>query len=195
MSLSTHQLYQYLHTISPLSKQDFEALLVVVTPRLLKKGEYFACQGRIEKNCGILTNGVVRTFFRSAQGEEHIKSFGTRFSFVGGFSSLVSGKPNQISVQAMVDCSILTAPYADLVQLYPQRPGLETLARHVVESLFIFKETREIELLSLTAEERYLQFRKQYPQLEAIIPQYHIASYLGVTPTQLSRIRRKLLSQ
>jgi CRP-like cAMP-binding protein len=65
------------------------------------------------------------------------------------------------------------------------------MARLLAEYLFIRKEKREIELVTLDARERYAIFRKEHPTLEQFIPQYHIASYLGITPTQLSRIRRK----
>ncbi|HAS44100.1 MAG TPA: Crp/Fnr family transcriptional regulator [Microscillaceae bacterium] len=187
--------YEHICAITPVPIGDFDALWAILDKRTLKKGSYFAYQGRIEKKCGLLIKGVVRTFFRNKVGEEYIKSFGTPFSFVGGFSSLVSGQTNQISVQTIVDSIILEASYTEIIKLYQTYPSLETLGRRVAESLFVFKEAREIKLLSLTAEERYLEFREEYPTLEAIVPQYYIASYLGVTPTQLSRIRRKLLSQ
>jgi hypothetical protein len=77
------------------------------------------------------------------------------------------------------------------VNLYNTFPALERFARKLAESYFVLKEKREIELVLLEAGERYLIFQKEFPGLENRIPQYHIASYLGITPTQLSRIRAK----
>jgi CRP-like cAMP-binding protein len=76
--------------------------------------------------------------------------------------------------------------------LYDKFPDLERVGRRLAEFYFVDKEQREIEIVLLDAEKRYQIFLQQYPGLSQLIPQYHIASYLGVTPTQLSRIRRKL---
>jgi hypothetical protein len=75
--------------------------------------------------------------------------------------------------------------------LYDKYPKIERLARILAEYFFVRKEKREIELVTLEAKERYAIFQKEHPKLEQRIPQYHIASYLGITPTQLSRIRSK----
>jgi CRP-like cAMP-binding protein len=75
--------------------------------------------------------------------------------------------------------------------LYDQFEGLERIARKLAENYFMVKEQREIELVLLDASQRYRLFQQEYPGLENRIPQYHIASYLGITPTQLSRIRAK----
>lgn len=70
---------------------------------------------------------------------------------------------------------------------------IERLARKLAELFFVQKEQREIDIVLLDADKRYLLFQKEFPGLENMIPQYHIASYLGITPTQLSRIRKKIV--
>jgi CRP-like cAMP-binding protein len=84
---------------------------------------------------------------------------------------------------------LLVATYQEITKLYDQHPQVERLARILAEQFFVRKEKREIELVTLEAKERYAIFQQEHPQLEQLIPQYHIASYLGVSPTQLSRIR------
>lgn len=157
----------------------------------LKKGDYFACEGRVETNLGFLKNGVLRAFYRSSEGLEYNKTFFTENEFFGAYSSLVTGQINQINIQALTDCTILMADYEGITRLFEEYREIEKLARVLGEYLYVYKEKREIELVILQADERYKRFRKEYPNLENLIPQYHIASYLGITPTQLSRIRMK----
>ncbi|MFK7983078.1 MAG: Crp/Fnr family transcriptional regulator [Saprospiraceae bacterium] len=186
------QVFQFINSISQISEPTFEVYSSLFEKIDLKKGTYFAKQRRVEKNFGIILDGVVRTFFMTENGEEHIKSFGTPLTFIGGFSSLITGVKNEINVQAITNCTVLQAPYIELTQLFSRLPEVETLSRRITEGLFIWKEKREIQFLSMNAEKRYLQFRKDYEGLEFLIPQYYIAAYLGISPTQLSRIRRKL---
>ncbi len=84
------------------------------------------------------------------------------------------------------------ANFADLVKLYAKFHDLESLGRKIAEFYFLEKEEKEIEMALLDADKRYLIMRERFPTLEATVPQYYIASYLGISPTQLSRIRRKL---
>ena len=110
---------------------------------------------------------------------------------VGGYSSLVSQLPNSINQQALTDCDLLIANYTKLTDLLDKHQDLERLLRKISENYFVEKEKREVEIVLLEAKKRYAIFQREFPQLEQLIPQYHIASYLGITPTQLSRIRAK----
>ncbi|MDH5599450.1 MAG: Crp/Fnr family transcriptional regulator, partial [Cyclobacteriaceae bacterium] len=85
--------------------------------------------------------------------------------------------------------NLAIAEYSRMTDLYDSIPNLERFARKLVEQIFVSKERREIEIVMLSAAERYELFKKKFPELEKSIPQYHIASYLGISPTQLSRIR------
>ncbi len=183
------ELKTYLDTLTVLPDADWEALRPLFSATELPRGTYFAQEGRVENNLGFLRQGVVRAFYRSSNGTEYNKTFFSGPEFFGAYSSLVSRQPNRINVQALTDCLILKASYPDIAALFPQHRSVETLARLLAESLFLRKEKREIELVLLRADERYRRFREEHPALENLISQYHIASYLGITPTQLSRIR------
>ena len=108
---------------------------------------------------------------------------------VGGYSSMVTQLPNKINQQALTDCELLIGDFKKLTDLLDNHQDLERLLRKIAESHFVNKEKREVEIVLLEANKRYAIFQEEYPQLEQQIPQYHIASYLGITPTQLSRIR------
>lgn len=179
---------QNLVPLTPAMQRDLEALFV---PLVLKKEEYLAIEGRHETKMGFICSGVLRAFYRGTDGKEYNKTFFDTPAFVGGYSSLITGNTNNINIQALTDCDMLLVDYKQLVALYDKHPVLERMARTLAEWFFVVKEKREIELVTLNAAQRYEIFKQEHPMLENLIPQYHIASYLGVTPTQLSRIRGK----
>jgi CRP-like cAMP-binding protein len=185
------ELYKYLNSISPLQDETWRRVEPLFTEKTLIKGDYFIKEGEQAKQIGFLKSGIIRAFYRNNKGLEYNKHFFVAHTIVGGYSSLVTSTPNKIIQQTLSECKLLVANYAEIINLYNLFPDFERVGRRLAELYFVNKEQREVEIVLLDADERYLIFRKEYPQLEQQIPQYHIASYLGITPTQLSRIRRK----
>lgn len=181
----------YVSSITELSSSSLDKLLAIFHPMSLPKDSYFAREGEMQSRIAFLNEGVIRAFYRTSTGKEYNKSFFIGPSFVGAYSALITGASNQINQQTLTSCTLLVADYKELNQLYTKFPEMERLGRRYAELAFVEKEQREIELVLFEAGERYNIFRKEYPTLENLIPQYHIASYLGITPTQLSRIRRQ----
>jgi CRP-like cAMP-binding protein len=185
------ELYKYLNSISPLQDETWRRVKGLFTEKTLAKGDYFINEGQQARQIGFLTSGIIRAFYRNNEGLEYNKHFFVAHNIVGGYSSLVTSTPNKIIQQTLSECQLLVANYSEITKLYDLFPDFERVGRRLAELYFVAKEQREIEIVLLNADERYLIFRKEYPQIEQQIPQYHIASYLGITPTQLSRIRRK----
>tara|TARA_R110000868_G_scaffold236431_1_gene490462 strand:+ start:112 stop:678 length:567 start_codon:yes stop_codon:yes gene_type:complete len=184
-----NELYDYLNTISPVKEHTWHVVKNIFSECSLKKGDYFVESGDIAKKVGFLKKGVIRAFYRNNEGSEYNKHFFTKYNMVGGYSSMVTQQPNSINQQALTDCELLIGDYKRIIDLLDQHQDLERLLRKLAEGYFVVKEKREVEIVLLDANKRYAIFQKEYPQLEQEIPQYHIASYLGITPTQLSRIR------
>ncbi|AUC74954.1 Crp/Fnr family transcriptional regulator [Olleya sp. Bg11-27] len=184
-------LYNFLSTISPIHENTWNEVKKLFTEHSLKKGAYFLQEGEVAKNFGFLKQGVVRAFYRNNEGVEYNKHFFTQNNMIGGYSSLVTQLPNTINQQALTDCDLLIGNYKKLTDLLDKHQDLERLLRKIAEHYFVDKEKREVEIVLLEANKRYAIFQIEHPQLEQLIPQYHIASYLGITPTQLSRIRAK----
>lgn len=185
------ELKLYLEPLIVLNERSWAAFSRLFSEAKIKKGDYFACEGRVENQVGFLKKGVIRAFFRNREGVEYNKTFFTPKEFFAPYASLVTRQPNLINIQALTDCEILVADYPSVCALYEEYRQIESLSRILAENFFVAKEKREIELVLLQADERYRIFREEHPGLESLIPQYHIASYLGITPTQLSRIRTK----
>lgn len=185
-------LKDYINSISPIGEATAKELESLFIYKTLSKNDIFIESGRVAKKIAFLEKGIIRAYYRSKEGQEYNKHFFIPPCFIGGYSSLISGHPNQIIQQALTDCDIWEVDFFRLVRLYDNHPDLERMARMLAEQFFVQKEQREVELVLLNADERYAIFKKNFPELEQQIPQYHIASYLGITPTQLSRIRRTL---
>lgn len=184
-----NELSNYIDGLIRFTESEKELFVSLFKETHLKKNEYLAKEGEYSTKLAFLTKGVMRAFYRNSEGNEYNKTFFTNANFVGAYSSLITGKKNLINIQCLTDCTLQVAVYAQMTKLYSNYPTFESLGRRLAEYKFAIKEKREIELVTLNATERYEIFRKEHPKLENTIPQYHIASYLGITPTQLSRIR------
>jgi CRP-like cAMP-binding protein len=185
------ELRTYLQHFTALPDDAWEALGSLFKPQSLDKGDFFARQGSVENQIGFLLEGIMRACVTDSRGTEYNKTLHVPPCFVGAYSSLTTGSVNQINVQALETCRLLIADYRQVISLYDQYPAIERFARRLAEAFFVEKEKREIELVLLDAEARYSLFREAFPGLENRIAQYHIASCLGITPTQLSRIRAR----
>jgi CRP-like cAMP-binding protein len=183
---------KFIFDLTSVSTESWDKFSALFKPRVLKKGDYFIKEGQTAKELAFLETGIVRVFYRNDKGIEYNKQFFVNPCLIGGYASLITNLPTQINQQALTDCNILVAKYSEIKAFYSTYPDIERVARILAEYYFVEKEQREIEIVLLDAEKRYHIFKNQFPHLEQQIPQYHIASYLGITPTQLSRIRKKL---
>lgn len=185
-------LKQYFNAISPLSEETWAAISPLFKQRELSEFEYFVTGGSYAKEIAFLESGCVRAFFTNDEGKEYNKQFFVGPAFIGAYTSLLIGQKNLIPQQALTNCTIWAANYKALEAKYAQYHDLERLARKIAEFYFLEKERKELEMALQDATQRYFNFRAQFPTLEQLIPQYHIASYLSISATQLSRIRKKL---
>lgn len=182
---------KYLNSISDISENTWEALRIQFIELELEKGEYFVFEGDIAGDFAFLREGVIRAFYTNQEGIEYTKHFFRPPSIVGSYSSLITNEPSIYSQQALTHCKLLKANYKSILGLYDEFTDLERLARKFAEKYFVENEKKEIEIVLLNADKRYLNFQREYAGLDQLIPQYYIASFLGITPIQLSRIRRK----
>jgi CRP-like cAMP-binding protein len=133
-------------------------------------------------------------YYRDARGTEWTKAFCLAGTVVAAYSALLRGEPSRLSIQALEPSTLLVADFDSYQTLTAEHPCWQIVNRKLAEGLFIKKEQRESELLLDDASTRYQNFLDEYPGLEARVKQYHIASYLGITPVSLSRIRAQRLN-
>lgn len=169
--------------------RDFRKLLVA---RELERGEFFVRAGEPAREFAVVLSGALREFYLRPDGTEFNKSFCLSGEFSGSYYDLLRASASTASIVAMSDCRLVVGDYRAFTELYERHPMWERAGRLIAENLFIRKARREYEFMALTAEERYRLLQERTPQLEDLILQFHIASYLGITPVALSRIRQRM---
>lgn len=148
-------------------------------------------QGDICKQSAFVLNGCLRGYTIDSNGFEHVLSFAPTDWWIGDMYSLLSQKPGNLNIEAMVDTEVVLLSKINQDKLYKKVPKFERFFRIIIEKSLIAYQQRLNDNLSLTAEERYKKFCKTYPQLINDISQKQIAAYIGVTPEFLSKLRAK----
>jgi CRP-like cAMP-binding protein len=183
-----------LRAAGPVSGVAVDDVLALARERVFAKNDSFATAGETPSELGFVVDGVFRAFLRNEDGREYNKTFFPEGTFLMALSALVTGEPNRIDLQALTPATLLVMDYRAFTTLYDRHHDLERVARRLIEVEWAKKEQREIALVLDDAASRYENFQREHPGLENRIPQYHIASYLGITPIHLSRIRSRRAS-
>lgn len=160
--------------------------------QVYNKGDLLIRVGEHIKKIYFILDGIARFFYLTEAGKDFTKHFALKNDFVGSFSSLVLKTPCRFSVQAQTKTEVLAFPIAIIKEGYKRHPSWERIGRIHAEKIAVKKELRECEFLLDSAETRYRSFLKEYHDVADRVPQYHIASYLGITDVSLSRIRKKI---
>lgn len=184
------RLREYTNTKVCLEEDEFEVLANLLSVRDIRANDYLEQPGADKSTIFFMLSGLVRYFYLSDDGKEWNKAFVSANVMSTSFSKDFLGQSSPYGIQALEDTTVLIADYAAFEAMFEQYRGIERLGRKVLEDILIFKMNRERSFLQDKAEARYDDFITQYPLLLGRIPQYHIASYLGITEASLSRILR-----
>lgn len=179
--------------IYPISNDCWSNIKSLAYLKELDKDEYFSREGEKAKGLGLLLKGVCRIYYLDDNGNEWNKHFLQENNFIA--SSISPEKHSITNIQALTDTEIIFLPLPKLLELSKKYNDILLFIQKLTFSYLEQKEEREINLLSETALNNYVIFKKKFPKLENEIQHFHIASYLGITPTQLSRVRKKLSHQ
>jgi len=189
------QLRTSIHRFLKLDDAEWAMLVPCLEERQLAKHEFLAVEGKTANEVGFILDGNMRHYY-TRDGEEKTTYFYFEGHFVSSYISCLTGKPSELTIEALTDCTLLVFKYKDLQKLYEQSHKWERFGRILAEYLAIGLEERMVGLLMLSPEERYLQLLESNKQkIIERIPQHYISSYLGITPVSLSRIRARLLKK
>lgn len=188
-----NKLIAYLKSFVQLSDAFIEELEGQLTINSIEKGAVYFDRDTYSRKLGFLTKGVMRIYDIDESGNEWNKVFLSTPSFLLGNPN-VEEKSTHF-VEAITPCEVIEFPIDFIKERLTDNPELRELQTKVLLHLFAKKSKREYDFLTLTAKERYLKCLKEYEHIIEDVPQFHIASYLGVTPTQLSRINTSIKNQ
>jgi len=160
--------------------------------KTLEAGEFFIKEDKPATHFAFVIEGVLKEYYLTKKGDEYVKAFNLKGDFTGSYFDLMSGLPSTCSIRAIKDTKLAIGSFKEFHRLYDTNIHWQKLGRVIAENLFIKKAKREYELLTLSAEERYLKLIEEWPDVEAELTQILIASYLGITPISLSRLKRMM---
>ncbi|WP_111309825.1 Crp/Fnr family transcriptional regulator [Confluentibacter sediminis] len=193
--MKTKPLLKYIDNYVSLTKKEEDFLVSKVIYRKYLKGQYLVQQGDICKYTCFVISGCTKTFYMDDLGQEHIMMFSIEDWWTSDMGSFINQTPADFNIQFLENTELIMFSYEAMEDLYRNIPKLERFFRQIIEKAFIASQKRIVRNLSMTAKDKYLYFKNQYPQIEQRIPQYMVASYLGITKEFLSKIKSQLLSE
>ena len=187
--MSTELFFQKIRTYHPISEKAELAWAKILHPRSYKKGEYFITEGQYPKAVAFVAKGLFSQNYISDTGEVVIKYFFPELRLAASVSAMLSNTPSKYTIVAIENCTVLVYNFFEFKSLVDAHSDLATFYIKYIEVHWIIeKEPIEISLRQFDAKTKYGEFVQKFPQLIKRLKKHHIASYLGITPTQLSRI-------
>jgi len=188
-----NQLKQTIENYYPISESSWKLIENIAQFQTLKKGEKLLENGEIAKNLHFVAKGVLRAFITDQQGNFYNKNLFLENYFAGSKVSLMQQSPSNFTLEVLEDSIIINLNYKKYISLINENDDLKNFyIAHLEKNWIIDKEEREVALVMQDATERYINLLQKHPNIADRVPLLHIASHLGITPTQLSRIRKNL---
>jgi CRP/FNR family transcriptional regulator, anaerobic regulatory protein len=185
------QVKEYISRFVSYSESEWQPFLDALVKRQVPKGVYLMEAGQICDYVAFINKGLFRTFCM-VNNEEVTYNFSFDGNFFTDYSSFVTRQPTIEYHHALEDAEVLTLSYDKMQQIYANVPKWEKFGRLIAEFILVRIVERNRSMLFLNAQELYLNLMKTRPKVIANIPQHYIASYLGIQPESLSRIRKRL---
>jgi len=186
-------LESHIHHVFSISPEDCGKVSALFKPETLKKGDYFLHAGKIAGKMSFILDGLLRVFVPGAD-REVTQWIGTPGYFMTDIASFLFRGPARFNMQALTDMHLFTISHEQYLQMGMLIPKWNELEKLFISKCFITLESRVLDLISLTAEERYQKLFDHNRELFNQVPLQYLASMLGMTPETFSRIRRKMIS-
>ena len=186
------ELIAYILKFGNLNKEEINLITSKCHQIKLDKQAYFSEAGKIPRQIGFILNGVIRVFYYNDKGEEITRFFIMENNFVVDLKNFYGGLPATAYVQAITDSDLIVISQVDWNEFSTTLTGWDSMINKITSTTLLQKMERISPLITEDAATRYLAFLEKYPQLANRVPLAYVASYLGMTQSSLSRIRKKI---
>jgi len=170
--------------------EEWEAFTRIVQFKSLKKKDLLLKEGRVCNFIAFMNSGVLREYSYQ-NGKEITVDFVGENQFTSDYQSFIQQTPSKQYLEALTDVELLILEKEGINSLFDKYKIWERFGRLIIEKIFCIAEEKRKKIIATTHDEQYRNFVEAYPQIIQQVPQYYIASYLGVTPEHLSRLRKK----
>jgi len=192
--MTSEPLIAHFESYLPFTEEEKLLISQRVTWRKLKRREFIMQAGEICRHYTFVVNGILRLFVTDNEGKEHNILFVSEGDWISDIDSFHAVQSSQSSIQALEPATVIQIAQQDLYHLYLNVLKLDRIFRVITEEKYVELQNRVFQNISSTAQQRYVAFLKQYPELANRLPNTQIASYLGITPEFLSMIRKELVT-
>jgi len=175
-----------------LSTEAEKYISSIAEEKSFSKGEVLIQEGQTVNKTFFVIHGSLRSFCVDKEGKEHTLQFAIQDWWISDFIAMYNHEPASLTVECITDATVIEFNAQKLTQIYLQFPEFELFQRKTLERHVVSLHKRILNQLQLTALERYNVFIENYPNIEQHVPNYHIASYLGITQQSLSRVRSEI---
>ncbi len=190
-----NELTDYIKKGIPLSDDIQNKLEEITVEKKVVKGEIILPENSNKKEHIFVASGCLRSFYKAENGKEHTLQFAIKNWWIGDYMTLYTNDKSVVSIESLSHSKILVIDHSNIEKIYLEYPQFEAFQRRNFERRIATLQKRILSLLTLSASEKYDQFVTDYAAFEKVIPNYQIASYLGITPESLSRIRKERINK
>ena len=190
-------MYELLHSkvkeVITISEAEFELCKTLFIPKKLRKKQYLLQEGDVCKNIAFVEKGALRAYTVNNDGVEHIMQFALEGWYISDLYSFLTGEVATYNIDAIEDSESVLISRSAHDELLKKYPKYETFTRELITGAYVALQKRLNSIISKSLEERYEAFISLYPDIAKRVPQHMIASYMGLTPETLSRVRKKMV--
>lgn len=183
-------LYEFANAITPISKESFGLISKHLTIKHYNANTVLCNIGEKPKYGYFIKSGVIRGSIIDPKGKVFTRSLFIKDQFAGPYSALIQNTTSSFIYETLTDCEVIQLDYKEVRKLYDQNHELMRFGYMMLEFFYINMEKTIVSLATKDAKQRYIDFKNKYESVEHLIPLYQVASYLSITPIQLSRIRK-----
>lgn len=186
--------FKIIEQICPFTTEENEAISQSIVYKKIKQHDFLVSEGKRCNHIAFLLSGFMRTFHIGEDGKEITSEFSLQNKFTSSYHSFYTRQVSFEYIQAMTDCEVLLISYDKLQKLYQHSFNMNVMGRRILENACVQREIRVKKMISLSALDYYKWFIKEFGDVYKVAQLQHIASFLGVKPETLSRVRRKIIS-